>query len=82
VYTTTEPCVMCFGACHWTHVARIVYGTSVADSSTLGFSELGIANLTLRELGGSAVELVGGALRDECLAIFTAWKERGKKELY
>jgi tRNA(Arg) A34 adenosine deaminase TadA len=82
VYTTTEPCVMCFGACHWAHVARIVYGAGIADSAGLGFAELSIPTQTLRELGGSRVELIGGVLREECLGIFRAWRAAGRSELY
>lgn len=28
LYVTLEPCVMCAGALHWTHITRIVYGAS------------------------------------------------------
>jgi len=82
VYSTCEPCVMCFGACHWAHVARIVYGAGIADSDALGFGELRISNETMRRLGDSRIELVGGVLRDECLAIFRAWVAAGRNEHY
>jgi tRNA(Arg) A34 adenosine deaminase TadA len=82
VYSTCEPCAMCFAACHWAHVQRIVYGASIADSQSLGFGELRIDNATMRRLSHSRVELAGGVLRDECLAIFTAWKNAGRNELY
>jgi tRNA(Arg) A34 adenosine deaminase TadA len=82
LYSTCEPCTMCFGACNWAHVAKIVWGATVADSHTLGFREVRITNETLSRLGGSEVELVGGVLRDECLSIFAAWKAAGRNELY
>jgi tRNA(Arg) A34 adenosine deaminase TadA len=82
VYSTCEPCVMCFGACHWAHVARIVYGAGIADSDALGFGELRIGNETIRRLGKSRIELVSGVLRDECLAIFRAWTAAGRSERY
>jgi guanine deaminase len=82
VYSTCEPCVMCFGACHWAHVARIVYGAGIADSDALGFGELRIGNETIRQLGSSRIELVAGVLRDECLAIFRAWTAAGRNERY
>jgi tRNA(Arg) A34 adenosine deaminase TadA len=82
VYSTCEPCVMCFGACHWAHVARIVYGASIDDSDALGFGELRIDNATLRALGRSRIEVVGGVLRDDCLAIFRAWVAAGRSERY
>jgi len=82
VYSTCEPCAMCFSACHWAHVAKIVYGATIADSTALGFGELGINNETMRRLGSARVELVGGVLRDECLAIFAAWRAAGRDERY
>jgi len=82
VYSTSEPCAMCFGACHWAHVDRIVYGATLADSAAIGFRELVIPNESMRSLGGGRMELVGGVLREECLAIFAAWKAAGRDELY
>lgn len=82
VYSTCEPCVMCFGACHWAHVTRIVYGASIDDSGGLGFGELRINNETMHRLGHSRIELVGGVLREECLAIFRTWTTAGRTERY
>ena len=82
VYTTGEPCAMCFGACHWAHVARIVYGASIADSAALGFGELRDPQPDPARDRRQPVELVGGVLRDECLGIFRAWREAGRSELY
>src|SRR5512136_2942722 len=31
MYSTTEPCPMCFSACHWARISKIVYGTSIGD---------------------------------------------------
>jgi guanine deaminase len=82
VYSTCEPCVMCFGACHWAHVTRIVYGASIGDSDAFGFAELQIGNETMRRLGQSRIELIGGVLREECLAIFRTWLAAGHIERY
>jgi guanine deaminase len=82
VYSTCEPCAMCFSACHWAHVAKIVYGATIADSAAVGFGELAITNATMRRLGGGRMELVGGVLREQCLEIFAAWKAAGGTEIY
>ena len=82
VYTTTEPCPMCFSAIHWARCDRIVFGTSIADAAALGFHELTIPNETMKRLGGSEVEIKGGFLRDECLAVFEAFREREDKRIY
>lgn len=39
IFTTGEPCPMCFGAIHWARIGRIHYGFGVADAETLGFDD-------------------------------------------
>src|SRR5688572_18464025 len=34
IYSTCEPCPMCFSACHWARTTRIVYGASIADATS------------------------------------------------
>lgn len=82
IYSTCEPCPMCFSACHWSHAEAIVFGASIADAQALGFGELTISNATMRQLGGSRLELIGGVLRDECLGIFRAWQAAGRSRVY
>src|SRR5574341_2624438 len=40
IYSTCEPCPMCFGACHWAKISRIVYGAGIDDALRLGFRQL------------------------------------------
>ncbi len=82
VYTTTEPCPMCFSAIHWANCDRIVFGTSIVDAQAAGFRELTISNLQMKSLGGSTVDVEGGFLRDECLAVFEAFNVRPDKAVY
>ena len=74
VYTTTEPCPMCFSAIHWARCDRIVFGTSIADAQAAGFSELEISNEQMKAQGGSPVEIEGGFLRGECQRIFERFR--------
>ena len=82
VYSTCEPCTMCFACCHWAHVGRIVYGATIADSAAIGFGELHYTNTDLARLARRPVAVSGPLLRDECLAIFTAWQARGRRVTY
>lgn len=82
IYSTTEPCPMCFSAVHWARIGRIVHGTNIADAKRTGFHELVISDRRLKALGRSPIEIVGGFLRAECLELFEAWNALPGKRLY
>ena len=73
LYSTCEPCPMCFAAIHWARFARLVYGASIADAQRAGFNELTVSNAELRRLGGSQVEIVAGVMQKECALLFGEW---------
>lgn len=82
LYSTTEPCPMCFAAIHWAKVRRVYFGTAVPDVKRLGFNELTLSNATLKRLGRSPVELRPGLLRDECYELLRAWKALPNRQTY
>lgn len=82
IYSTCEPCPMCFAACHWAKISKIVFGARIADAEQAGFSELTISNEQMKTLGHSGIEITGDFLRDECAKLFTTWAEREDKQSY
>ena len=82
IYSTCEPCPMCFSACHWARISKIVYGASIEDAEASGFHELPISNLRMKELGGSPVEIVEGFLREEAIALFHFFDQQPNKRTY
>ena len=75
IYSTTEPCPMCFSAIHWARISRIVYGASIADAEEAGFNEMKVSNRQLKEIGQLGVELVPGVMAEECRELFRYWKK-------
>jgi guanine deaminase len=73
IYSTTEPCPMCFSAIHWARIGAIVYGTTIADAKRSGFHELEISTHEMKTLGRSKVRIVRDIMRMECLELFKAW---------
>ena len=82
IYSTTEPCPMCFGAIHWSRIRGLAYGTRIVDVKKLGFSELSISNRRMKTLGGSRVEIISGFLREECLELLAAWSRLIDRPVY
>ena len=79
IYSTCEPCPMCFSAIHWAGIRRIVYGADIEDARQAGFRELEISNLQMKEAGHSLIEIVSGVLKRECVELFGEWKKRKGK---
>jgi len=82
IYSTTEPCPMCFSAIHWARIGTIFYGTGIADAKNSGFHELEISNRKLKALGRSRVRLIRGFMREECLELFRDWDALPGKKSY
>lgn len=82
IYSTTEPCMMCFAAIHWARIKRIVYGTKTADAKKIGFNELNIPDTKLAALGRTRIKLIAGVLLDDCKALLTDWSHLEKKVFY
>jgi len=82
IYSTTEPCPMCFGAIHWARISKVIYGTAIADARRIGFNELSIASVKMKALGKSRVKIIPGFSREECLALFKKWERLENKVLY
>ena len=82
IFSTTEPCVMCFAAIHWARIRRVYFGTTVRDVRALGFNELTISNRRLKKLGRSPVAIVPGFLRGECRELLDYWRRLPDRKTY
>lgn len=82
IYSTTEPCPMCFSAIHWAKLDGIIFGTKIEDARGLGFDELSLKNADMVRLGGSHLLVLGDFMREECLALYDAWRRTPGHRLY
>lgn len=73
IYSVGEPCPMCFAACHWAKIGKLYYGMTIEDAQELGFQELTISNVRMKQAGNSPLEVIGPFLREECLEVAQLW---------
>ena len=75
--TSTEPCVMCFGAVTWSGIKRLVCGARREDAEEIGFDE-GEKPLNWKEaLENRGVEVQRDILRDEAASVLKEYRKRG-----
>ncbi|MDO8625387.1 MAG: nucleoside deaminase [Candidatus Diapherotrites archaeon] len=82
LFSTTEPCPMCFSAIHWARIDHVYYGTTIADVGKLGFNELAIPASRMKRLGQSRVKLTKGFLKTECAELLKRWKSLPIRPVY
>ena len=85
LYTTQEPCSMCFGAALYANMERVVFGAYASDMpkgneyERQDYSVEKLAEKYVR-FDGAKVKVLGGVLQDECKALtadHTNWTKEG-----
>lgn len=71
LYSTCEPCPMCFYMAWVTNVSEIVYGATIRDCIKLGIPEIRVTAKFLNKRGGNKIELKEKVLREDCLKLLT-----------
>lgn len=82
IYSTTEPCPMCFGAIHWARISKVHYGTTTREAKAAGFNELTIPDTVLKKLGKSPVRLYRDPGVLKCRELFRKWISLPNKKNY
>jgi guanine deaminase len=81
LYTTCEPCPMCLGAIYWARPARVFFASSAGDAAAAGFDDAFIYDELYLPFAAREIPMTQ-LLREESLAIFTAWKHSELKTEY
>jgi tRNA(adenine34) deaminase len=69
LYSTCEPCPMCFIAAWWANISRIIYGAEGEDVSEDEW-KIDVKCSYLNSKSGNKIQIKGGFLREECLKLF------------
>ena len=81
LYSTTEPCPMCFSAIHWGRFKKVIFATSILDVKKLGFNELSVPAKRLKQWGKSPVQ-IQKIKNPACTALLKKWRTLPNKKTY
>ncbi len=75
IFSSAQPCIMCFGAVMWSGVKKLVFGATKADvESITGFDEGPAIPNWDKELISRNIEVVSGYMRKEACTVLTDYK--------
>lgn len=81
IYTSCEPCPMCLGAIYWARPKAVYYANTRTDAAAIGFDDDLIyceleKNVSQRNMPMYCIS------REEALAVFNEWEQKGNMNLY
>lgn len=77
LFTSCEPCAMCYGAVPWSGVCALVCGASQADAEAAGFDEGEKPAAWQAALETRGITVHTGVLRDAAVAVFDQYRAAG-----
>ncbi len=81
IYTSCEPCPMCFGAVYWARLDKLYFANTKQDAKAIGFDDSFIyeeINLPYERRKIPNIQI----LRNEALKAFKDWEENEDKTEY
>lgn len=81
IYSSCEPCPMCFAAILWARIDRLVYAAGCADAAAAGFDDRKFYAEICKVAEERALP-VRQLLRNEANLVFDAWKAKLDKVAY
>jgi guanine deaminase len=81
IYSTSEPCPMCFSAIHWSRLKKLYYGTSRNDVAIIGFDDSLIYDILSGKAQLVQMEKIN-IDHDSCLGLLQEWEAKPDKVLY
>lgn len=81
LYTTCEPCPMCYSAAHWAKIPLIYYGATQDDAKDIGFDDSYIYEVLQNKHSNEKMKICQ-IDRELCLEPFRKYEEDEERILY
>lgn len=82
IYSTAEPCPMCFSAIHWAKLKRITYGVKIKTLKELGFNELLISTAQLKKSGKISIIIKSKCMYRQNKKLLDFWEKLPNRKTY
>jgi tRNA(Arg) A34 adenosine deaminase TadA len=77
LYTSSDPCVQCLGACHWAGLSRLICGAPLAAAEAAGFDEGPRAPDWAEQLTARGTPVVTSVRAEQARAVLAEYATRG-----
>lgn len=81
LYTTCEPCPMCYSAVHWAKIKKLYYGATRQDAADIGFDDQYLYEVLAKERIDEQLVLLP-LERERCLKVFMAYISDAERTAY
>lgn len=81
IYTSCEPCPMCFAAIYWARIQKVFYANTHADAEEIGFDDAFIYEEITKKMTERQIPFVQ-IEREEALVVFKEWSNDQSKMCY
>jgi guanine deaminase len=81
IYSTCEPCPMCFSAIQWARIPNLFYGATRSDAEKIGFDDKLLYAMLMGEKTRAGFK-IKKFYRTQCLKAFRYWEEKIDKVPY
>ena len=81
IYTSCEPCPMCFGAIYWSRVKAVYYACTKEDAAEIDFDDQFIYQELEKNIDDRNIKFIN-LERENAQQVFEAWKNKTDKIEY